>query len=94
MIKVTVPSFLVIGTDIQTGTKISEVVITYQHDYIGSEKQGYINSQAKAAGDIIFRDSEKDQIYTGYDITSALHTKYINELKALNPKVTFINTLA
>lgn len=35
----------------------------------------------------------EDTEYRGHDILEILHEKFIAQLKALNPKVTFINTL-
>jgi len=100
MITVSPSSFLVISETNQTSTKVSELVVKYEYD-LGSKlvdgewkKQGLINSRLFHGGDIILSDSEPVELYEGYDIPSALHTKFVEMLENLNPKVKFTNTLA
>jgi len=99
MITIATPTFLALEGETQTSTKVDSIVIKYAWDLssklVDGEHvpQGLINSQVHANGQLILSASEEDGVYEGVDIPSALHTKYMAILKALNPNVEFTNTL-
>lgn len=102
MIKLKTPSFIAIGIDIQTSTKVSVLGVNYQ-EVLGTKgedenpvPQGYISSwmfDEKRSTLMQAYEENTDPKFEGKKILEVLTEDYIAKLKALNPKVEFINTL-
>jgi hypothetical protein len=101
MIKVNnnTPAFLVTGEETQTSSKVGKLVVNY-HTYLGYKNvedenlpQGYIQSFVyNETMNSIMSDLQEDNLFTS-NILYELTEMYITRLKALNPGVTFTNTL-
>jgi hypothetical protein len=103
MIKITTgATFLATGAETQTSNKVELMAVTYQA-YLGSKDvndmptpQGYINSWITDENNVnVFgtvKKHRKIQFFTG-NILNELTNQYIADLQALNPSITFENTL-
>jgi len=101
MIKVTSAAFLATSADTQTSNKVELIAVTYE-SYLGSKDvdgvptpQGYINSFIIDENNNNIFGSVKTQEDTDFvgDILFELTEAYIEQLEALNPTLTFENTL-
>jgi hypothetical protein len=107
MIKVNngVPCFIATSAETQTSTKVGLLAVNYQTS-LGTKEveekqvpQGYIgswvmNEQGTNIMGVQKIEEDTDPKFVGKDILAVLTTDYIATLKALNPNVEFINTLA
>ena len=99
MIKLNTPSFIFTSENTQTSTKVSELVVNYTN-YLGTKEidgvstpQGYIQSFVyNETMNSILTNTQENILFTG-DILNELTNQYIAILQALNPSITFTNTL-
>ena len=99
MIKLNTPSFIFTSENTQTSTKVSELVVNYTN-YLGTKEidgistpQGYIQSFVyNETMNSILTNTQENTLFTG-DILNELTNQYIAKLQALNPSITFTNTL-
>jgi outer membrane lipopolysaccharide assembly protein LptE/RlpB len=99
MIKLNTPSFIYTSEDTQTSSKVSELVVNYTN-YLGTKEidgistaQGYIQSFVyNETMNSILTNTQEAEAFTG-NILNDLTNQYIAKLQALNPSITFTNTL-
>ena len=99
MIKLNTPSFIFTSENTQTSSKVSELVVNYTN-YLGTKQidgistpQGYIQSFVyNETGNSILSNLQEAEAFTG-NILNDLTNQYIAILQALNPSITFTNTL-
>lgn len=96
--------FLATSAETQTSTKVEKLIVNYQIS-LGKKEvegkqvpQGYIgswvmNEQGTNIMQVQKIEEDTDPKFAGKDILEVLTTDYIATLKALNPKVEFVNTL-
>lgn len=97
-------AFLATSAETQTSTKVEKLIVNYQ-TLLGKKEvegkqvpQGYIgswvmNEQGTNIMQVQKIEEDTDPKFIGKDILEVLTTDYIATLKALNPKVEFVNTL-
>ena len=94
-------AFLATSSDTQTSNKVELIAVTYE-SYLGSKDvdgvptpQGYVNSWITDENNVNVFGNVKTQEDTDFvgDILNELTEAYIAELEALNPTLTFENTL-
>jgi hypothetical protein len=99
MIKLNQASFIYTSENTQTQNKVSELIVNY-NNYLGSKdvdgvqvSQGYIQSFVYTETmNSILTKTQENTLFTG-DILNELTNQYIAILQALNPSITFTNTL-
>jgi hypothetical protein len=99
MIKLNQASFIYTSETTQTQNKVSELIVNYTN-YLGTKEvdgatvpQGYIQSFVyNETMNSILTNTQENTLFTG-DILNELTNQYIAILQALNPSITFTNTL-
>lgn len=94
MIKLNTPSFIYTSEETQTSSKVSELVVIYSNilTYVDDLPVGVIQSYCMNDSVAILTDTQNADLFSG-NILSELTNQYIAILQALNPSITFVNTL-
>ena len=94
MIKLDKKSFLYTSENTQTSTQVTELSIIYSNilTFVDNLPVGIIESYCINEGNNILSNSQDNSLFTG-DILNELTNQYIAILQALNPSITFTNTL-